>query len=463
MNSALNSSEFAAVEELLLGSNDSDLGTIKSNLGMAGTALKTVLSDMQQLVGAAQALQNASGSVSQPALDKLTTVAGSLPGELTNATNTGLVDLLQRVVSGLDGLKGLNPLPALKHAQLPDAVDVTLNWAPHLVDSFSFGPLQWWPGKAGDSSNPPPPPSGTDQFLSVSANIHAPLNGGDPSFSMQGVLGAFRAVVADSIQIDFNGITFSAKSGAKADVQVPTVDVTLLPPLSFMMALASIIPSDGMSDPPFVDISSDGIAVGFNFDLPSLTMGMFSLTNISLGAKVAMPWIGSTPVQIGFNFCTREHPFHLAVCFLGGGGFFGVGLGMDGLNMLEASLEFGADLSLNFVVASGDVSVMSGIYFKMQTNPESSALTGYVHIHGEVSVAGGHNLRVHRRRARPHLRHRQRRLVRRGRGDPHDLRARHLLQHLGGSSRPPQVRRLERSGILVPGEPHAMAAVPGRF
>jgi hypothetical protein len=65
-------------------------------------------------------------------------------------------------------------------------------------------------------------------------------------------------------------------------------------------------------------------------------------------------------------------------------------LDMNGIRQIEAALEFGASVSLNFGVASGGVSVMAGIYFKMtfEGDHNSTQLTGYVRINGAVSVLG---------------------------------------------------------------------------
>ena len=53
---------------------------------------------------------------------------------------------------------------------------------------------------------------------------------------------------------------------------------------------------------------------------------------------------------------------------------------LQGIRMIEASLEFGAAVSINLGVASGGVSIMAGIYFKMELvdGQNSTTLTGYV-------------------------------------------------------------------------------------
>ena len=63
---------------------------------------------------------------------------------------------------------------------------------------------------------------------------------------------------------------------------------------------------------------------------------------------------------------------------------------MKGLRQIEAALEFGAAVALNLGVASGAVSIMAGIYFKMtfESGQNSTQLTGYVRINGAMSVLG---------------------------------------------------------------------------
>ena len=75
-------------------------------------------------------------------------------------------------------------------------------------------------------------------------------------------------------------------------------------------ALKQIIPLDGFSDPPAIEVSAEGIKGGFSLALPNLPFGVFSLTNLSLGAGFSIPFVGK-PLSVRFNFCERESPFHL--------------------------------------------------------------------------------------------------------------------------------------------------------
>jgi len=181
----------------------------------------------------------------------------------------------------------------------------------------------------------------------------------------------------------FEKIEFTADSSLKMDVDVMLDAIHFLGPLSFVEALKDLIPLDGFSDPPSLKISAQGIDAGFSIALPNLAIGVFNLSNLSLGAGFTVPFIGQ-PLSVRFNFCTREQPFCLTVAMFGGGGFFGLTVDPHGVQLLEAALEFGAAIAIDFGVASGGVHVMAGIYFRMEQN--ACSLTGYFRLGGEVEV-----------------------------------------------------------------------------
>lgn len=190
---------------------------------------------------------------------------------------------------------------------------------------------------------------------------------------------------ASFIKLYFRKLQFFAGTSKKADINVDFGGIEFVGVLSFIEALRSLIPLDGFSDPPALDVSAQGIKASFSVALPTLAVGMFSLQNMSLGAGFTIPFIGD-PLSVYFNFCSRESPFLLTVAFLGGGGYFGITLDPQGVQLLEASFEFGACLAVNFFVASGSVHIMAGIYLKIEK--DDGSLTGYLRIGGEVSVLG---------------------------------------------------------------------------
>lgn len=190
---------------------------------------------------------------------------------------------------------------------------------------------------------------------------------------------------ASLLKIEFDRLAFRAASGRKPEVDVVFNGMQWQGILGFIETLQRLIPFDGFSDPPYVDVSTDGVTAGFDLALPNVAVGVFSLENISLGADVRVPFLGDA-VTVGFNFCTREKPFRLTVMAIGGGGFVGLRLSPKGLVMLEMSLEAGCSLSINLGVASGSVSVMVGVYMRLEG--DEGSLTGYFRIRGEVDVLG---------------------------------------------------------------------------
>ena len=187
------------------------------------------------------------------------------------------------------------------------------------------------------------------------------------------------------IRANFKRIAFRGGSNRKPEVDVVFKGLEFIGFLSFIETLKQLIPLDGFSDPPFLDVSTEGITAGFTVNLPNVAIGVFSLTNLSLSADTRIPFLGKS-VTVGFSFCTRERPFTLAVAFLGGGGFFGIRISPQGLEVLEMSLEFGAIVALDFGVASGSVSAMAGVYIRLEG--DKGSLTGYFRVRGEVDVLG---------------------------------------------------------------------------
>jgi hypothetical protein len=159
-------------------------------------------------------------------------------------------------------------------------------------------------------------------------------------------------------------------------------------PLEFVNDLRSFIPSNGFSDPPSLSVTPSGISAGYSLSLPSIPLGIFNLSNVSLGAGFNLPF-DNRPVSVRFNFAERQRPFSLTVSLLGGGGFFAIAVGAKGVQEIEAALEFGAAIALNLVVASGSVEIKAGVYFNWKddgASPERVVLAGYVRIHGELTV-----------------------------------------------------------------------------
>lgn len=291
---------------------------------------------------------------------------------LSGAPRKTILDVLQAVIDVLDTA---GDLLLLLENLLGEELVIRFEWKPTL-QSWGFQP------------NAPLFRANDPHGFSVKVEARVKKSGGSPKISVVCGLKHFDLVLinpAAFMELNFEKIEFTADTGSKVGVDVVLSDIKFVGPLSFVETLRDLIPLDGFSDPPYLDISPSGIDAGFSQSLPNIAVGMFSISNLSLGAGFTVPFIGQ-PLSVRFNFCTREQPFNLTVSMFGGGGFFGVTISPNGVQILEAAFEFGASVSMNFGVASGGVEVMAGIYFRMEQ--DAASLTGYFRLGGHVSVLG---------------------------------------------------------------------------
>lgn len=205
-----------------------------------------------------------------------------------------------------------------------------------------------------------------------------------PSVTTTGVINDFSLSLL-LVELRFRSLRFAALPGRRPTVEVNLRSAELLGPLEFVKRLQELIPTGG-AGLPSVDTSGDEVTVSYRTGLASLALGpAFSLQNLNLATVLHVP-LRDAPVSIDFSFGTRERPFQLTVSMFGGGGYLELSLNADGLQRLIGALEFGASVSMDFVVASGEVHVWGGIVFAKLG--DTVHLTGYLRIGGSVSVLG---------------------------------------------------------------------------
>jgi hypothetical protein len=214
------------------------------------------------------------------------------------------------------------------------------------------------------------------------------------TFEAKAGLSNFKVNLFGFVIIWFEDLRFSSKNGQKPDVAVDLRQgndaVQFGGPLEFVNTLRELVPANGFSDPPELSVTPSGIAASYSLTLPAVSVGVFSLSNLSLGAGFNLPF-DSRPASVAFHFSKREQPFSLTVSFLGGGGFFAIAISTRGVTEIEAALEFGAGVAIDLGVASGSVEVKAGVYFHwLEPVPDQGSveLAGYVRLHGELSVLG---------------------------------------------------------------------------
>ncbi len=279
---------------------------------------------------------------------------------------------------------GGDAAPKMVARDFPDRVEARFEFASDVTQPDKANLLI----PRADKSKPP-------TRLTMSGVMRTPRDPKIPaSAEARATLTNFKVNLFGFIILWFEEVVFVSKSGQKPDVTVRLRDseeaVSFGGPLEFVNEIRQFIPGNGFSDPPGLTVTPSGLSASYSLTLPSIGVGIFALSNASLGAAFNLPF-DSNPVSVRFNFSTREHPFSLTVSLLGGGGFFAIGVTARGVNEIEAALEFGAAIVIDLGVASGGVEVKAGIYFhwlEKVPNQGSVELAGYVRIHGELTVLG---------------------------------------------------------------------------
>lgn len=209
--------------------------------------------------------------------------------------------------------------------------------------------------------------------------------------SASGRLTNFRMNLAGVISVDFDELKFSRVGDQPMSVTavMPDDAIRFDGPLAFVNELRKHIPTSMFGGGLSIDVQPHGVRAGYTLALPPIEVGVLAIKNASLSASLFLPFM-QDQARLRFAFCERHRPFQLVVTLFGGGGFLGIGVGMDGIEMVEASLEFGGAFSLNLGVASGSVEAMAGIYFKWEkrTGGEVVLITGYLRMAGSIEVLG---------------------------------------------------------------------------
>lgn len=219
------------------------------------------------------------------------------------------------------------------------------------------------------------------RFLLVSSAKQAAK--GEPK-NLTVALSNFSLSLLGILRVEFERLQFESKGGKKPDV-IADIDVVFTGALAFFNALAPLIPRDGFSDPPFLDVTFSGVTAGYNLTLPDLSIGVFNLKNLSLGASLTLPFFGD-PMRLRFNFCEAHKPFLVAVGIFGGGGYLALEATTKGLERVECSLEFGGVLAVNLGVAAGTVTIMAGLQLIVEGS--SVTLRGYLRANGTLKILG---------------------------------------------------------------------------
>ncbi|MET7782850.1 hypothetical protein ABZT28_45320 [Streptomyces sp. NPDC005388] len=219
------------------------------------------------------------------------------------------------------------------------------------------------------------------------------------------------------VTLGIKSLQFTAAKGRPTDIDCELGQVSFHGPLKYLEEIAKLCrlsvpgmpsaartgaltgraaaaPAGSSASPLDVRVVGQQVQAELSLALPSLAFGVFSLGTLNLFAGLYLPFDGS-PVRLRFAVNSREAPFSLTISFLGGGGFFALEAGADGVESLETALEVGAGTSFNVAGAvSGHVEAKIGIYFGVRTveagdsTAQQVELSAYVRFSGRVRVLG---------------------------------------------------------------------------
>ncbi len=200
------------------------------------------------------------------------------------------------------------------------------------------------------------------------------------------------------ISIVFDKFSFDSASGGKPKLGVKVDTVNFDGALQFVTQLAAFMSLDGGGGPNILDLV-DSIASDLSLKLPSIDVGILSLSHVAIDTGFKLPFDGGGS-EFNFGFATPDNPFQLALGIFGGGGFLNLSLGTFGVKEIAGSFEFGAMAALDIGVASGAVSLTAGFYFKYDVDttkvdltktpppipPTTCVLSGFVKLTGHLTV-----------------------------------------------------------------------------
>jgi len=195
---------------------------------------------------------------------------------------------------------------------------------------------------------------------------------------------------APFITVQFQSFTFTASTNQGTHSQCkldPDTPVILGDALSFVSDIAAAFAplGNGAGSAPVIQLFGSGLGVGYSFTVPSIQAGGFQITGLAFEALLTLSFSGD-PLKLRFYLATPQKHFLMSAGIFGGGGFFGLELSSQGVDLVQGCMEFGATAALNLVVASGEVHILGGIYFEF--GDRRCILTGYVRAGGSLSILG---------------------------------------------------------------------------
>ena len=305
----------------------------------------------------------------------------------------GLIPLKDVIPPGA----GLDQAPTVS-SELVDGVAITrMRWE-----------YQWSPGPPVTTAEVFESNAGAPSYLTLTSEIRRPSDGSASTQVVSGELRNFAIVFAQAgiefVRVAMDRLAFRSATGESTWVDPSVREIKFGGPLNILARLAEIasLASAAGSPPaltegpqraaaegtggPSVSVTGAGIEVTNSLMIPNIAVGYASLVNIDFGTKFTLPFTDAGP-GLELSFGSIERPFGVSAMALAGFGYFGLKLSTAGLERIQASMELGAMVAVNFGVASGVVSASFGMMFSRDMT-KGIALDAHFRISGSVRVLG---------------------------------------------------------------------------
>jgi anion-transporting ArsA/GET3 family ATPase len=339
-----------------------------------------------------QALVNEVNKAARPLSDALTAYTNDRLDELASLLSqvlailfSALTEVLSRVEPTLDGLLDLLATATEIRKQLAELlavrrIEVSFAWTPEMkagpADLAIFEPRD--PVEDEDPELP---------HCQIDSRIQIMLPSGERRASLVGTLRRFNLNLLTKsthfITVDFHSLQFRSVNGSAPDCKVDIHEVRFGGDLSFLDSIRKYLSPD---QGPFLEFRDNAIVAGFRFALPPIDTGGMTIRDARLEFAISIPFNGE-PVRFRFGLSRKSDPFVVAITLMGGGGWFALGIGADGVDLIDIGIEAGLAGSISVGPVSGFGRIMVGVFLRKDAS-KGTTLGGFVDIFGKVSVIG---------------------------------------------------------------------------
>jgi hypothetical protein len=266
--------------------------------------------------------------------------------------------------------------PAIIQKRVGGADHIELRWEAVKLQPQVNGPFKRHP----DPTLPPP-----QLDLTVTSNPQMLAAPDSPTCKLSYFMLALPPS-SSLMTIAFKEVRFIQRPKEPMTLAIDGLNIQFVGALRLLQELQARVMTLLGNSGPTVSVSTTELVVGYVLRIPDAPAGMFVMRNIAVRTEVHVPF-ATDPVRVVVGFASREQPFGLTVSGFGGGGYVALEIAGDKPSRLELSLEFGAMVALDFVVAKAEVHAFGGVRFVSQASG-LTVMEAFIRIGGSAQLLG---------------------------------------------------------------------------